>query len=550
MNEQTDSQLLRAYAEDRSETAFAELMRRHLDLVYSAARRMVCDSHLAQDVTQGVFLALAKSASGLTARPVLSGWLHRTAQNIAAQTVRTSVRRQAREQEAATMNLLLSTETGSSWQHLAPELDAALGALSEPDRDALLLRYFERKSAREMALTLGISDDAAQKRVNRAVDRLRECLAERGVTLGASGLVVLLSANAIEAAPAGLAAAISTAVALAGNTLTHAATFTAVKTIAMTTFQKTLFTATLAIVAGMGIYQAHQASTLKSQNRTLREQQLASAELIKQLQSERTRTADLLAGLQAGLEKPTGDNTELLRLRGEVTRLRNASSKSSGDSQEALVEFWRAREEKFKQVISQHADRLIPEFDLLSRQDWINAAMDAKYDTEQDVRRTVADFRKSAERIFATKTTLALMKYYQANNGQFPTDLAQLQPYFETPMEDRILARWEILPGTALPSLCPGWKWVITQKIPLNPDVEFDTTWAIGPNFVNSKDYASVETERAQAAIAPALKAFAADHNGNPPADLSEVRPYVTRPEQSLAFFTLMKKQAANSAPK
>ena len=151
MNDQTDAQLLRAYAEHRSEPAFAELVRRHVDIVHSAALRMVCDSHLAQDVTQGVFVALASNAAQLTDRPVLSGWLHRTAQNIAAQTVRTDVRRRVREQEAAAMNELLAAEPDALWEHIAPHLDAALGELSEADRDAVLLRYFERKSASEMA---------------------------------------------------------------------------------------------------------------------------------------------------------------------------------------------------------------------------------------------------------------------------------------------------------------------------------------------------------------------------------------------------------------
>src|SRR5438094_2790859 len=213
MNDQTDAQLLRAYAESRSEAAFGELVRRHVDFVYSAARRMVCDPHLAEDVTQSVFVALAKSAGQLLDRPVLSGWLHRTAQNIAAQTVRTIERRRAREKEAAAMNELLAAEPDISWEQIAPSLDAALGELSDPDRDALFLRYFERKSAREMAQTLGISDDAAQKRVSRAVERLREFFANRGVTIGASGLVVILSTNAVQAAPVGLAA--TTAVAAA-----------------------------------------------------------------------------------------------------------------------------------------------------------------------------------------------------------------------------------------------------------------------------------------------------------------------------------------------
>src|SRR6185295_10130767 len=151
MNDQTDAQLLRAYAEKRSEAAIGELVRRHVDFVYSAARRMVRDPHLAEDVTQAVFVALTKSAGQLADHPVLSGWLHRTAQNIAAQTVRTIERRRAREQEAVAMNELLSGGSEVSWEHIAPHLDAALVELDEPDRNALLLRYFERKSAREMA---------------------------------------------------------------------------------------------------------------------------------------------------------------------------------------------------------------------------------------------------------------------------------------------------------------------------------------------------------------------------------------------------------------
>ena len=211
MNDETDAQLLRAYARTGSEAAFAELVRRHVDFVYSAARRMVRDRHLAEDVTQGVFVALAKKSAQLHDRPVLSGWLHRTAQNIAAQTVRTIERRRAREQEAATLNELLAVEADASWENIAPHLDSALGELAEADRDALLLRYFERKTSPEMAKLLGIGDEAAQKRVSRAVDRLRECLASRGVTAGASGLVLLVSANSVQAAPLKMAAAIISA---------------------------------------------------------------------------------------------------------------------------------------------------------------------------------------------------------------------------------------------------------------------------------------------------------------------------------------------------
>ena len=322
MNRLTDPQLLRDYTSRRSEAAFAELVRRHVDLVYSAALRMVRDAHLAEDVTQGAFVALAQNARQLTDHPVLSGWLHRTTQNLAAKAVRTDVRRRAREQEAAAMNELLSAEPYAVWEHIAPQLDAALGELGEADRDALLLRYFERKSAREMAQTLGISDEAAQKRVNRAVERLREFFAKRGITVGASGLVVVITANAVQAAPVGLAVTISTAAALAGTTIAATATATTIKAIAMTTFQKTLVTATVAVLAGAGIYEARQASRLQSQVQTLQQQQAPLAKQVQQLQSEQNDATNRLSALADELERTKKNSSELLKLRAEVTRLR------------------------------------------------------------------------------------------------------------------------------------------------------------------------------------------------------------------------------------
>jgi len=125
MNGLTDSQLLREYAEQRQEAAFGELVRRHIDLVYSAAFRMVRDKHLAEDVTQGVFVALSQGAEKLVDLAVLSGWLYRTTQNLAANVVRTEVRRRERERKAVVMNELL--ETDGRWEEMALELDAAMG---------------------------------------------------------------------------------------------------------------------------------------------------------------------------------------------------------------------------------------------------------------------------------------------------------------------------------------------------------------------------------------------------------------------------------------
>jgi len=320
----TDQQLLRDYTGRRSETAFAELVRRHVDFVYSATLRMVRDTHLAEDVTQGVFVALAQNARQLTSHPVLSGWLHRTAQNLAANTVRSDVRRRAREQEAVAMNELLAPEPEAIWKHIAPQLDAALGELNELDRDALLLRYFERKSAREMAQTLGVSDDAAQKRVSRAVERLREFLSKRGVAIGASGLVIVISTNAVQAAPAGLAVTISAAAIFAGTAVSTSTVIAATKAIAMTTLQKTLITAALAVFAGTGIYEAHQASQLRDQVQTLQQQQAPLAEQLAKLQAENKQLSNLVAQAKDQKSLSQAQLNELLKLRGQTGQARTA----------------------------------------------------------------------------------------------------------------------------------------------------------------------------------------------------------------------------------
>jgi RNA polymerase sigma factor (sigma-70 family) len=275
--------LLREYVERRSEAAFAELVRRHVDLVYSAAVRMVHDTHLAEDVTQRVFIALVQNARPLTERSVLSGWLHRTTQNLAANAVRSEVRRHAREKEAATMNELLASEPGADWQQIAPHLDEALGDLSDSDRDAICLRYFERKSAREMAQILSTSEEAAQKRVNRAVERLRDFFSKRSITVGASLLVVVISEKAVQAAPVGLGVTISASGALAGTALAGSATAAAAKTLTMTTLQKLLIVTGIAAATVTGFLVQRQSQVrLRESNQFLRQQ-------IAQLQKDNER---------------------------------------------------------------------------------------------------------------------------------------------------------------------------------------------------------------------------------------------------------------------
>ncbi len=447
MTSLTDQQLLKDYSEHRSEPAFAELVHRHVNLVYSAASRMVRDAHLAEDVTQGVFVALAQNARQLTDHPVLSGWLHRTAQNIAAQTVRTDVRRREREQEAAAMNELLSAEPETVWEQVAPQLDAALGELGEGERDALLLRYFERKSAREMAQTLGVSDEAAQKRVNRAVERLREFFAKRGVTVGASGLVVIISANAVQAAPVGLAVAVSAA-ALAGTT-TATATVTTIKTITMTALQKGVFTAAIAAALGAGIYEARQASELRAQVHNLHQQQSPLVEQIQQLQRERDVATKRQASLSDDLAKTKSDKSELLKLRGELTRLRGqlkaGDMEKVNSATEMTVRNWLARAADLAQRIDLIPETKIPEFRFLTAADWLDVAKDANLESDADIRNAASMLGASAKDEFARLMTAALNKYLEAHQNELPTEITQLNPFFPAPVDNDVLQRYELL---------------------------------------------------------------------------------------------------------
>jgi RNA polymerase sigma factor (sigma-70 family) len=216
MNE--DVQLLSRYAEGKSEAAFAELVRRHVNFVHAAAlRRVGGDAQLAQEVTQQVFTALAQEAKRLARHPVLCGWMFTATRRIAAQAVRTETRRRAREQAAFIMNEINPAGAPQpDWERLRPELDAVLDQLGERDREAVLLRFFEGNSFGEIGGRLRLSENAARMCVERALDKMHATLASRGVSSTTAALGLALTAQAASVAPAGLAASV-TGVALAGG---------------------------------------------------------------------------------------------------------------------------------------------------------------------------------------------------------------------------------------------------------------------------------------------------------------------------------------------
>jgi RNA polymerase sigma factor (sigma-70 family) len=260
-----DQQLLQRYSQDRAEDAFAELVRRYLNLVYSAALRQVQSPQAAKDVSQSVFNDLARSAGQLKKNTVLSAWLYEVTRRTAIDFIRQETRRKAREQAYTGMNVI-DVASDENWREVLPHLDAAMEELESADRAAVLLRFFENKSLREVGAELGVSDDAARKRIERAVERLRKCMSQRGVTVAVGGLMVLVSANALQAAPAGLAASIAST-AFASATISAAAAPGAAKILAGGAFQKVLIIASvgLATVAVVLVW-AHSARVSKTKS--------------------------------------------------------------------------------------------------------------------------------------------------------------------------------------------------------------------------------------------------------------------------------------------
>ena len=201
MHEVDDMALVREFAERGSEAAFAELVARHLNKVYSVALRHARNPHAAEEITQAVFIILARKAGQLGRNVILSGWLYQTARLTAMTRVRGEICRTRREHEVLMQTS--SDEPGQNvWSHIAPLLDDAMAGLGETDRQAVVLRYFDGKSLRDVGATLGTSEDAAKMRVNRAVEKLRTFFAKHGVTTSTAGLTNMISANSVQAAPA------------------------------------------------------------------------------------------------------------------------------------------------------------------------------------------------------------------------------------------------------------------------------------------------------------------------------------------------------------
>jgi len=393
-----DHELLQRYSESRCEASFAELVARHVDLVYSAALRQVGgDAHLAHDDTQSVFIDLARKAGSLSDRTVLAGWLYTSAHYAAAKVVRTEQRWRTREQEANSMREI-SDESAMepSWEELRPVIDEAMHELNQGERDAVLLRFFEKRQLGEVGAKLGVSEDAARKRVDRALDKLRGLLARRGVTSTSAALVVALGANTVAAAPVGMAASIAGA-AIASTAVGTGGTLTILKFMAMSKLKVGLVGAV--VVAGVAtplVIQNHSQSKLRTENEQLRQKNTQLTEQITPLAAENLRLSNLIAQATEYPSAQQSQSNEILKLRGEVARLRmnsreSARLKDAGGSGtndpsfEVAFQELAARATQIRQRLEQKPELTIPELKFLSSKDWLEiASYSEKLQSDED----------------------------------------------------------------------------------------------------------------------------------------------------------------------
>lgn len=321
MQAKSDAQLLREYKTDRSETAFGDIVRRHTDLVYSAALRQAGSPDLAGDIAQSVFIDLARKAGSLAGSmhedASLAGWLFRATRYTALNLLRSERRRHAHESQIMP-DLESTSEPPPDWGHVSPLLDEAISALPTPEREALLLRFFQNHDYRAVGIALGVSDDAAQKRVARSLAKLRTMLERRGVTTTTAALSAVLSTQAVQAAPAGLPAALISA-ALAKAATDAGTALTILKLMSLTKIQIGLGVIVVGGLAATVTIQHQNELKLRGESEALR-QQMAS------LAADNESLSNRLAQTTPASSLADDQFHELLRLRGEVGRLRQQTN--------------------------------------------------------------------------------------------------------------------------------------------------------------------------------------------------------------------------------
>jgi len=288
---------------------------------------------------------------------------------------------------------------------------------------------------------------------------------------------------------------------------------------------------------------------LEIQIQTLQQQQAPLTEQIRQLQRVGDDATRQLAAVREDNERLNRNSVELLKLRGEVARLKSnaAVATAEDDPNQSAVKLLLDRVNRLKQKLEETPNAKIPELQFLTDEDWVDTVR-GNLETEADLRKAFGNLRRHGERRFLETMQMALVKYSKANNEQFPTELSQLKPYFETTPGDDILQRYQIVPADNMPHANFGGNgdWFIALKTPI--DEENDTPWTLGRSGLGGAIY---QFAKAFETLAPAIRSLTAatptNVNGRRSIDLSQLLPFLTTPEQKAAYEKLTRVRTPDS---
>jgi len=524
--------LLREYAANRSESAFAELVSRRVHLVYSVALRLVRQRDVAEDISQKVFLLLANQASELSRRENLGSWLHATTRYTALNVLKAEHRRLARE-HAMEKDPTYTPDNGEETTSIPEQLDDCLATLNEPDRECIILRYFDGKAFAEVARALGISEAAAKMRVGRALERLREALEQTGIKTSTAALGAVLTAGAAHSAPTALAATISAHV----LATTSAVATVSATTLVMTTMQKAAIVAVLATALGTIVFQQLQ---IRSLTDALIAREREGDGNAKQSDAARRDLEAAPAPVDERRSAPAVLNVApaLAAASAPTQALGAATGLSEAELAETEAQVLQAKLELLRKKVQERPQQVIPEMALLTESDWLQTAQQADLQTERGVRKALGGLRDTARNRFGEQLRAAFKAYAKANQDETPVALEQLKPFFKTPITDDVLQRYTYTqPGK--------WSELPPDRLLVNDAVaavdSFDakhtfnkeTTFSTKPSFPDDDHVLAI------------FDAYFAEHPNQEPRGPAELEPYARTPEQKAALKRLLGNEAA-----
>lgn len=435
--------------------------------------------------------------------------------------MRRESRRQVREQTAAEIAAMKTPSP--TWSQVKDTLDEAMESLSDTERSALLLRFFENRSLREVGASLGISEDTAQKRVSRALDRLRELLLRRGVAVSAAGLATDLSAHAIEAAPAAVGKGITAAVSSAGGAIGAAlvqSSHSAMAVFASKAAAAVVLAATLGFVALQTTMLAYQRSELAAQPAQID----AFRATLRRLHAEQQTARRRLADARTGLASP-------------------ALVRSPSDPEvESAIDGWLLRLSRLKRLAHERLEMDIPHLAVLTESEWLTAAREAKLNTEEEIRDTFRGLHATARNILARALSRALQSYADAHNGQLPEHPQELAPFMDRRVPQAVLAYHEMLQTGAI-SAVPRDELILAERGAL-PD-SGESRLIVSTHERGTENFNEVSARQ----LRQALRAFAAAQNGQLPITAADLVPYFKMKPEPRALQAFLAKPARDFAP-